>query len=144
MNIKLNLLTVTIIIIVLLGTSFYIGRVSTHRQVESLSNAVSEAQTQLETQATSYQMIINSKKLAVTTQKSVIIRQRDAIENGLIEQERLKALNIKHVRENIVLKGRLEAYKDSLITIEPDTIMVHDTIIGDKPYLNLENNNYQH
>ena len=137
MNIKLNLLTVTIIIIALLGTAFILGKVSAHRQIESLSNAVSEAQGQLSDSITSYTKTIKGKDLIISTQSTIILKKSDAVEAGLIEQERLKALNIKHVRENIVLKGRLQAYKDSLITIEPDTITVHDTIIGDRPYLGL-------
>jgi hypothetical protein len=73
-------------------------------------------------------VIINGLKQQVSTRDAIILTKDEAIQVGLLEQERLKKLHLKEIVTNSELQGTIEILKDSLKLL-PGTkiITIRDT-----------------
>ncbi|MFA5638635.1 MAG: hypothetical protein WC961_07140 [Anaerovoracaceae bacterium] len=128
---------VILLIIALLGLSFLLGRVNGRREVESLSNALSEAQNQIKDTVYHYAITVDGLKMQIWEQKQVILSQKDAINAEILDKEKLRKLYIRQVESNTVIKGTLKAVRDSIANIKPEVIIVKDTSGMPHPYLRL-------
>ena len=137
MKIEIKLYKVFIAIIVLIGVivGFIVVRDIKHRnERDRLSNSLYMLQDTVKT----YHILVNGQREILAEQRTVIMSQKDAIANGILEVERLKAANIKQVNENTYLKAQIQVLKDSLAL--PDSsqvIYVTDSTGVDFPYLKL-------
>jgi len=61
-----------------------------------------------------YSVTINGLNNSVAERDAIILSKDQAIEAGIIEKERLKALHMKELVSNAKLKGEIEIFKDKL------------------------------
>ena len=81
----------------------------------------------LESSATTFvrKSIRANEEIAV--QKAIVLRKQDAIEAGLLREERLKELNMKSVEENVKLTTRVEVLEREASFVKPPVIIYKDT-----------------
>ena len=63
----------------------------------------------------------------IAVQKAIVLRKQDAIEAGLLREERLKELNMKSVEENVKLTTRVEVLEREASFVKPPVIIYKDT-----------------
>ena len=137
MQIKVKLIWIIGAILALLSVCFIAGRVSTKAARVNASHAVIQAQNQLLDAAKTYEAYIDGQKETIAEQKTVIMHKDQAIASGVLEKDRLKALNVKEVKNNVKLRAEIRVLKDSLLIV-PNEVIVHDTIMyNDNTYLKL-------
>jgi hypothetical protein len=74
-------------------------------------------------------VVIGGLKYQVSTRDAIIITKDESIQVGLLEQERLKKLNIKYVVTNAELQGVIKIQRDSLKLVPgTEIISVKDTV----------------
>jgi hypothetical protein len=137
MNIKVPLVYVIGTILALLSVCFIAGRVSTTKERKETAHAVIQAQNQLLDAAKTYEAYIGGQKETIAEQRAVIMHKDVALEAGILEQERLRALQIKEVRENVKLRAEISVLKDSLLIVPNDTVIYDTVLIHDDTYLKL-------
>lgn len=86
---------------------WYLSRVKADRASESVISA-------LNGKITKYEYTIDELKKTAYAKDQLIIEQKQAIAQHLIDKEELKALNLKKVNEVTVLKAKVEILLDSL------------------------------
>lgn len=129
---------VVILVTALLAGAFIVGRYSTKKERSSLNEAIIA----LNDTITHRTVTINGLQHQVFEKDQVIISERTAKEAGLVEIDRLKALNIKRLKENTDLKVELEATKKELTL--PDTVFItkKEQMEPGKTYLKLPFGNH--
>ena len=87
----------------------------------------------------SYQVKVKGLEEIVTQRDAVILSEKQAKEAGLLEVERLRALNIKSLQTNVQLTSQIHILRDSIKSILPDTVFITtiDSIGNKKEYLQL-------
>lgn len=111
-----------ILILALILVSFFAGHMITFKkrnaaygQVMALTDSIS-----------AYTVVIDDLETRVFEKQQVIGTMEQAIAAGILEEDRLKALNMKHLSQISKLEGELKAAIDSIPL--PDSIFVTDTI----------------
>lgn len=74
-----------------------------------------------------YEVEIDNLKEKVWEKDVVIATKREAIEAGLLEQDRLKALNYRRASHITRLEADVKAYRDSIPL--PDSVFIVDTVL---------------
>ena len=126
MTIKVKLIWVGLLMGIILIGAYFLGGIKPRRERDRAIGALTESQSQLKDTVSSYNMVIKGKEITIAEQKTIILTQKDAIAGHILDKERLKALNIKTVRENVRLKMTINVLKDSLDMNINDTIIIHD------------------
>ena len=137
MKIEIKLWLVIVIVLGLFAGFYLIGGIKHRREVRELTNALYEAQNQLDDTVKSYKILIGDNIFTVAEQKRIILNQEAAIRAHILDKEKLKKLNIKQVEENIRLMAQLKVLKDSLELIRPEIIYVVDADSDSIPHLRL-------
>ena len=137
MKIEIKVWVIVLVLIGLLTGIYFLGGIKYRRDIDSLSNALSEAQTQLSDTITSYEITLGDKVYTIADQKRIILNQEAAINAHILDKEKLKKLNIAHVQENVKLRAQLLILKDSLDLIRPEIIYVIDADSNSVPHLRL-------
>lgn len=137
MTIKIRLTYVIIALIAVLTASFWLGGIKPRRETDRLSKTLYELNSQLSDTISTYRITVNGQTQTIAEQKSLILSQQEAIRFHILDKDKLKAINIKQVRENIRLKTRINILKDSLEMIKPEIIYVVDADSDSIPHLRL-------
>jgi len=137
MKIEIKFWLVILIIIALLGAFYYAGGIKVRRERDSLSERLNTLQNQLSDTINTYEIELYGERQTIAEQNSVILTQKQAIENHILDKKRLKAINIDIVKENVRLKASLSVMKDSLDMVEPNIIYVIDSTGINTPHLKL-------
>ena len=137
MKIEIKFWLVILIVIALIGAFYYAGGIKVRKERERLAEDVYTLQNQLSTTINTYEIELYGERQVIAEQKSVILTQKEAINAHVLDKERLKAINVDIVKENVHLKASLSVMKDSLDMIEPDIIYVLDSTGINVPHLKL-------
>ena len=121
---KIRLSYVALILIFALGAIYFLGGIKPRKSVDHVSTALILAQDTI----SRYTVKINKLEQTVFETSSITLLQREAIALGLLEQERLRKLNIRGLHTNTSLKGEIKVLKEEL---EHANVIRHDTIILD-------------
>ena len=118
MKIKAKIyLILSVLIVVILA--FLIGKCSTRSErVQQLNNLVASRDS-----VRRYSVEIDGLKISVQEKSAIILTQKQAIDAGLLEQNRLKTLHIRDVVTNTTLEGTIRILRDSLAA-QPETIFI--------------------
>jgi len=114
---------VLILVLALVVVSFFAGRISTLKP----RNAQYDEITELTEVMTVYQREINGREQTIYEKNQIIASKKEAIEAGILERDRLKALNLKSVRQITKINAEFSAYKDS-IDLEEDSVYFVDVV----------------
>ena len=136
MTVKIKTYWIVVAVIALLGLTFYLGSINGRRERDRLSENLSEAQNQLIDTVSHYTVKVRGLEVQVWEQTQIILTQKQAMDAGILDKERLEKLHIKTVQSNTIIKGQLKAARDSLKMTKPDTIIVIENDIS-VPYLRL-------
>lgn len=127
--------TVILLILALILVSFFAGNLMTFKK----RNAAYGQVMALTDSITAYTVVISELETQVFEKQQVIGTQEQAIAAGLLEVDRLKKLNMKHLSQITKLEGQLHAAISDIAI--PDTMFITDTIeVGSgeaKSYLKL-------
>jgi len=137
MKIEIKFWLVILIIIALLGAFYYAGGIKVRRERDRFAEDVYTLQNQLSDTINTYEIELYGERQTIAEQNSIILTQKQAIEKHILDKERLKAINIDIVKENVRLKASLSVMKDSLDMIEPEIIYVLDSTGINIPHLKL-------
>lgn len=138
MTVNVKLYRVIIVFLLVLSVVFFVGRCSTHRQIDNALEAAETAQKQLKEAAVTYQVFIDGQKQVIAEQKTVIMTKEQALRSEIISKDKYKKLHLRTVRENVRLLGEIRVLKDSLQSVPGDTVILYDTIMYDSDiYLKL-------
>jgi hypothetical protein len=110
--------------ICVLSIAYISGRCSRQKEVSLNLANLAVARDSIHT----YQITVDGLEMKVSDKDAIILTQKDAIEAGILENERLKALHIKTVIANAELSGTIRMLRDSLkLPPEIRFITVKDT-----------------
>jgi len=137
MKIEIKFWLVILIIIALLGAFYYAGGIKVRRERDRLAEDVYTLQNQLSDTINTYEIELYGERQTIAEQNSIILTQKQAIDNHILDKERLRAINIDIVKENVRLKASLSVMKDSLDMVEPEIIYVLDSLGINIPHLKL-------
>ena len=125
LKMKVPVWIITVLFFILLGTVYLEGRHSTLQERQSLSELGKQKRDSLTTGLVTIKGLQNS----VTTQRSVIFSQRQAIKNGLIDRGKLRKLHIRDIKTNTHLSSQITVLKKGLQNNNKiDTVVIRDTI----------------
>lgn len=113
---------VILLILALILASFFAGymvtwkkRTAAYGQLAALTDSISY-----------YRAEIGGLERQVWEKQQLVATKEEAIQAGILEQDRLKALNLRYATQVTKLQGELKAAIDSIPL--PDTLFVTDTI----------------
>lgn len=99
-----------LIVIILFAGFYYVGRQKGSVEKKNLVQALKHTSDTV----SSYKVKIKGLDQMVFNNSTMILTLKEAIQSGIIEQERLKKLNIKNLRTTSHLQGQIRVLKDSL------------------------------
>jgi hypothetical protein len=116
-----------LLIAAIIALSFFLGRWSTSGLRSAQYDEISELRDVMKI----YQVELRDREQTIYEKDQILGTQREAIKAGLIDNELLKALNIKQATQVTTLKGQLAAARDSIDLSGNDSIVfVTDTVAG--------------
>jgi hypothetical protein len=120
---KQNIIIVCIAVGLIL-VAFICGKCSTrHERSQQIANLAASRDSII----ASY-IVINGLKNSVSVRDAIIVTKDEAIQVGLLEQDRLKKLHLKEIITNAELQGNIQILKDSLKLLPGTTfITIKDT-----------------
>lgn len=128
---------ILILVLALIIVSFFAGRISTLRP----RNAAYDEISQLTDIVTVYQREISGREQTIYEKNILLASRKEAIEAGILEQDRLKALNLKKARQITNVNAAFSAYKDSIALVgqefKVDTIFVDSGEVKTNTYIKL-------
>lgn len=139
MKLTIRLIPAVIILFSLIGGLFILQGIKHRNERDRLSTALISAQEQLIDSVQTYQILVNGQREILAEQRTLIMSQKDAIAAGVLQIERLRAANIKQVKENTLLKTQITVLKDSLEMDSTQIIYVVDSSGVNYPCLKLPN-----
>lgn len=119
-------------ILVCVGIAFLAGRCSTRTErIQQLNNLQASHDS-----IKRYQVHIGQLTSSVQEKAAIILSQAQALQAGILERDRLRALHLKQVATNVQLEGVIRVLRDSLalvpqvqiITVKDTTGLSHDYI----------------
>ena len=136
MTVQIKTYAVVLMVIGALVAAFLLGGVKGRRDRDRLSHSLYDANSQLIDTVKHYSVKIRGLETQVWEQTQIILTQKQAMDAGVLDKERLEKLHIKTVQRNTIIKGQLKAARDSLKMTKPDTIIVIENDLP-VPYLRL-------
>lgn len=115
---KTSFLLIGFICILLLA--YYCGRQSTSATIGMHKQNLIAARDSVK----HYSVTINGLKTSVAEKDAIILDKNQAIDAGIIEKGKLKALHMKELVTNASLKGRIKILEDSLKLPNDTTIVI--------------------
>lgn len=123
---------VLIAILALFAGAFFLGRSTTKSERTRLNGTILAIRDTI----SYHEVTIDGLKHQVFEKEQILLTEREAKKAGLLEVDRLKALNIKHVNQIAVLQAEIKSGQDNIPI--PDTIIKTITVSsGPKKYVTL-------
>ncbi len=114
-----NYLIIALIVIIGGALCYLMGRHSTKNERDQSIDNLIAARDSVEQMT----ITINGLNNFVALKNAMILDQKEAIKAGILEKERLKALNLKEVVTNASLQATIKILRDSL-QLKPGTIII--------------------
>lgn len=126
---KVRIIYIIGAVLLMLGGSYWLG----HRKASLETDRVAIALLRAQDTISVYTVKIHGLGQTVYETSSVLLLQKEAIKLGLLEEQRLRKLNVGHIRTHTRLKGQIQVLRDSLQhsnVIHYDTVLVDSDMTG--------------
>jgi len=114
---------IAVLVLSLIIVTFFFGRLSTFGERKSQNQTILALTDTL----TTTRVIIGGITQTLSRKSTIILTKQLAVEAGLLEIDRLRALNFKNVSHLVRVEARLEAARDSIPVVFP-VARSHDSI----------------
>jgi hypothetical protein len=114
-----RVLFIVAVVVAFFMLAFVAGRCSTRQERDNQMNNLLALQDTVHASV----VTINGLKSTVFEKQSLILTQKQAIDVGIVEQERLKKLALKEIATNAELEGTIKVLRDSLKLVPGTTII---------------------
>ncbi len=112
--------------IVVLGAFFWLGGVTARQDRDRLAKALKTAQKAYNDTIHMQRIMLDGVRQTLVKKDAIILSQKEAIQAGFLDKQRLKKINAGVVRTNTKLKATINTLKDSLHNYNR-IVLVRDT-----------------
>lgn len=124
-----NLPSIVLVIIIAIGGLFYFQNIRLSKKYDRLLNSTKIALKQAYGDSVSnYKIRVDTLELTVAEQDQMILSKKEALELGLLDRDKYKALYLRKVSENIRLEAEVKRWQEAANKIPDEKIVyVNDT-----------------